>query len=155
MKEHKSDPERKRVYRFVQATGLQRGVLARLRVEDIHVYEDENQILIDVNDPDGIPIYEVPVLRGHEQVVLSAIAGRAPEEQVFPQLPRGLQLAPFRMQYARDLYHYIRKHGDLIHTEEQAVRYVLHALAMEERHLDLVRTRFLGLCSRRESRNQR
>jgi len=153
-KEEKKDPERERIHRFVQACGLRRGALARLRVEDIQQYED-GSIWISVNDPDDVPIYEIPVLRGQERVVLSAIAGRDPEELIFPHLPRSLSLQPLRIQYARALYHHVLAHNELGYGEEQVVRYVLHALCLEERHMDLVRDYFLGLGPERTSKKNR
>jgi hypothetical protein len=154
IKGERKDPERKRIHRFVQACGLRRGALARLRVEDIQQYED-GSIWITIIDPDDIPIYEVPVLRGQERVVLAAIAGRDPEELVLPHLPRSLSLQPLRIQYARALYHYVLTHSEPGYGEEQAVRYVLHALCLEERHMDLVRGYFLGLCPEWTSKKNR
>jgi len=153
-KEEKKDPERERIYRFVQACGLRRGALARLRVEDIEQYED-GSIWITINDPDDVPLYEVPVLRGQEHVVLAAIASRDPEELVFPHLPRSLSLQPLRIQFARALYHQVLADNELGYSEEEGVQYVLHALCLEERHMDLVRDYFLGLGSERTSKKNR
>jgi hypothetical protein len=125
--------------------------MARLRVEDIHLHYDDLTV-IDVNDRDGVPIFEVPVLPRHTHVVLSAIAGRDPEALVFPQLPRALSLQPFRVQYARELYRYALAHNDVGYDEEDCVEYVLDTLCLQQRHLELVRGYFLGLCQARKSR---
>jgi hypothetical protein len=103
------DPEQERVHRFVETIGLQRGIQARLCVEDMLVYKD-GTIWINLNDGDAI--VEVSVLHRRKSVVLVVKAC----------------VTPMRWCHAR--FH-CNRFG---YSEEQVVRCVLHALCMEKRH---------------------
>ena len=136
-------PPARVVYAFVTACGLRKAALARLRVGDIWV-DNEGHVWVDVTDPDGIPIYEVPVLDGHEQAVLSVVEGRDPEELVFAQLPHPLRLQSYRIAYARALYEEVCADNECGYDEEGIVTYVMHALC-EPRRIEVVRRYYLGL----------
>ena len=130
------------VYAFVRACGLRKPALARLRVGDIWV-DNEGHVWVNVTDPDGIPIYGVPVLDGNAQAVLSVIEGRNPQELVFAPLPQPLRLQSHRIAYARALYEEVCADNEGGYDEEGIVTYVMHALC-EPRRIEVVRRYYLG-----------
>ena len=136
-------PLNERIYRFVQASGLRPKALACLKVEDLCL-EEEGRIFINVNDPDGIPIYEVPVLAVHVPFVLSVIDGRESQELVFSAIPRGLHLHVARIQYARALYREALTDNEMGYNEDELVQYVMHCLC-ENHQTARVRRYLAGL----------
>ncbi len=113
-------------------------------MRDINYYTDEGNVTVDLTDPDGISIYEVPVLHGHEQAVLALLKGRQPEELVFPRLPHPLFLQHYRLQYARALYREVCEDNPMGYDEEDIVSLIMHALGYEHR-MEVVRRYYLGL----------
>ncbi len=90
---------------FQRAVGLRRRELARLIVADI-AYHGQGQLMVHVRNGKGGKTRDAVVLPGHEQDVLSVVAGRKPEELVFVHLP-DTEMHSLRREYAQALYlHY-------------------------------------------------
>lgn len=90
---------------FLQATGLRRSELCRVRIGDL--LEEEPTIggpAVFVVNGKGGKARLVPVLAGREQDVLGLKIGRKPEERVFPRVPRHLDVHAYRRAYAQALY---------------------------------------------------
>ncbi len=89
-------------FRFARATGLRRGELTRLLVEDI-LTTPRGQLVVRVRRGKGGKARQVPVLPGQEPEVFAVVAGRQPEERVFARLPR-TDIHALRREYAQALY---------------------------------------------------
>ena len=94
-----------REIRFLQACGLRRSEADDLCVKDIKGYPD-GHIEVHVKQGKGGRTRDVPVLPGHEQDVLSLVAGHGLEEKVFIRLPVRLDIHRLRREYAQALYLY-------------------------------------------------
>ena len=88
---------------FVQATGLRRREATYLRVRHVAVESDGSVWLRDVVGKGG-RVRSVPVLRGHEEDVLSVERGRGEDERVFARIPRHYDEHADRRAYAQALY---------------------------------------------------
>jgi integrase len=136
------------VLAFERAVGLRRGELERLRVGDVYGKRGGKLVVL-VRRGKGGKAREAPVLPGREAEVLSAVAGREPQERVFAQVP-GIDLQALRREYAQALYlHHApgwalpKTQGSIQPTdyEPRAVRLVSRALGHER--LDVVLTSYL------------
>lgn len=87
---------------FQSAVGLRKNELRRIQVKDIY-QNNQGNLVAYVSRGKGGKTREVPVLRGHEQDVLAAIAGRDPEERIFARLP-DTEMHALRRAYAQALY---------------------------------------------------
>lgn len=88
---------------FVRATGLRRREATYLRVRQVSVASDGSVRLNDVVGKGG-RVRSVPVLRGHEEDVLSVVRGRGEDERVFERIPRHYDEHADRRAYAQALY---------------------------------------------------
>jgi len=98
--------------RFAQACGLRRAELRDLRVRDVYTAED-GTLFVHVKNGKGGKAREVPVLKGHEEVVLAVVQGRAPHEKVFERIPGHMDVHSYRCDSAQRRY--------LHHTAGQAL----------------------------------
>ncbi len=90
---------------FEKAVGLRRNELRRIRVKEIHS-NASGDLFAQVSRGKGGKKRDVPVLPGCEHDVLSVVAGRDPEECIFPRLP-DTEVQDLRRAYAQKLYlHY-------------------------------------------------
>ncbi len=90
--------------KFEKAVGLRKNELRRILVKEIHQVGGE--LVADVSRGKGGNAREVPVLPGREQDVRAVVAGRNPEERIFPRLP-DTEVQDLRREYAQKLYlHY-------------------------------------------------
>ena len=89
----------------LQATGLRRQEARDLHCRDIHQHQDST-ITVHVTSGKGGKTRDIPVLPGREQDVLAVVAGRAPEEKVFPPIPTRIDVHSYRREYAQALYLY-------------------------------------------------
>jgi integrase len=91
---------------FLSATGLRRQEVQQVRCRDI-TQKHDGSISVHVASGKGGKTREVPVLPGHEQAVLAAIAGKEADVLVFAHLPKHLDVHSYRRAYAQALYlHY-------------------------------------------------
>ena len=89
---------------FERAVGLRKNELRRILVKEIR--EVDGTLFAYVSRGKGGKAREVPVLPGCEQAILSVIAGRNPDERIFPRLP-DTEVQDLRREYAQQLYlHY-------------------------------------------------
>jgi integrase len=97
---------------FLKATGLRRDEIKMVRAEDILEREPDPQskyygmTVVKVWNGKGGKVRTVPVLAGHEQAVLSMKEGLADEDQIFPRIPKHLDVHSYRREYAQALYLY-------------------------------------------------
>jgi integrase len=89
--------------RFAQACGLRRAELRDLRVRDVYAASD-GTLFVHVKHGKGGRPREVPVLKGHEQEVLTVVQGRAPHEKVFDHIPRHMDVHSYRRDSAQRRY---------------------------------------------------
>ena len=88
---------------FLDATGLRRIEVARLRARDVRE-DDDGHLEVCVRGKGG-KRRNVPVLLEHEAAVRSTVAGRAPDERLFGRLPSHLDIHDRRRRYAQAVYH--------------------------------------------------
>ncbi len=89
--------------RFAQACGLRRAELRDLRVRDVYAASD-GTLFVHVKHGKGGRPREVPVLKGHEQEVLTVVQGRAPHEKVFDHIPGHMDVHSYRRDSAQRRY---------------------------------------------------
>lgn len=134
---------------FLGACGLRRAEALALLVEDVQQVAD-GQVAIQVRRGKGGRARSAPVLAGREQVVLSVVADRVPEEHVLDRLPVRLDVHALRRQYAQALYLQYAPERELPPStgrltpgdyDAEAARNVSEALG--HRRLDVVLTHYL------------
>ena len=89
--------------RFAQACGLRRAELRDLRVRDVYTNSD-GTLFVHVKRGKGGKAREVPVLKGHEEDVLTVVQGRSPHEKVFDHIPRHMDVHSYRRDSAQRRY---------------------------------------------------
>ncbi len=89
---------------FEKAVGLRKNELRRILVKEVYIGLS-GQLVAYVSRGKGGKAREAPVLPGRAQDVLAVIAGRDPEERVFPRLP-DTEVQDLRREYAQQLYLY-------------------------------------------------
>ena len=87
--------------KFQGAVGLRKSELRRIQVKDI--FYNNGKLVAHVSRGKGGKERQVPVLPGHEQEVLAAIAERDQEERIFSRLP-DTEMHAIRRTYAQMLY---------------------------------------------------
>ncbi|WP_274532248.1 tyrosine-type recombinase/integrase [Ktedonobacter racemifer] len=90
---------------FLDATGLRRSEVRDALVRDVLV--DEEQVYVHVRRGKGGKERWVPVLPGREALVLQVVQGRAPDEHIFAQLPKHLDIHAYRRRYAQTYYQHL------------------------------------------------
>lgn len=88
---------------FAQATGLRRSELRDLRIRD--VYRDEHgQLLAHVKNGKGGRARDVSVLPEYEDAIAALLAGRQPDERLFPSIPKHMDVQRYRRASAQERY---------------------------------------------------
>lgn len=90
---------------FLRATGLRRDELKMLKVG--HIIDHDlvtGSPAVHVESGKGGKSRIVPVLLGREQDVLRVKVDRAPDDVVFPRIPKHLDVHSYRREYAQALY---------------------------------------------------
>lgn len=87
---------------FARATGLRRRELASVRRSQVE-WQDGRLWVKHIRGKGGRE-RDVPVLRGHEEAVLQACAGKGADERLFPKVPKEMDVHARRRAYAKSLY---------------------------------------------------
>lgn len=128
--------------RFVRACGLRRAELLNLRVSDIR-RDDKGRLWIHVARQAGRGERDVPVLAGHEEVILARVRNL----RLFTAFPGQFYVQMGRQEYARGLYYQLLRAPQdppqIRKYNEEAARKVMQALGHD--NLDVFCLRYLLL----------
>jgi integrase len=143
---------------FLHATGLRRREVTALRVGDVEL--SDLGPCVHVRNGKGGQARLVPALSSAEELFPPLLAGRAPEERLFPRIPNALDVHACRRAYAQALYRVLsgrelpNPHGRLKpgSYDPESVDHVSWALG--HRRLDVVLRHYLrwGGSARRAKR---
>jgi integrase len=95
---------------FCLGCGLRREEVRDVRVQDVYRRRD-GVLVVQVVRGKGGKWREAPVLPEQEAQILAVIAGRKPEERIFPHLPEHLDIHSCRRTYAQHLYQHLSGHA--------------------------------------------
>ena len=88
---------------FARATGLRRSELRDVRVREVYL-NDEGQLVVYVRNGKGGKSREVPVLPDYVDEVRLLLEGRSPDERVFAQIPKSMDVHSYRRQSSQERY---------------------------------------------------